>query len=172
MPEELLIEGLPPQPVPFATQLSNNDQRFTACVTDANGRVLVSWHDERLRIVICELVAIDGRQKLQYVAGPVPTSDKCSCVTLAIPADGTLVVLYGARTEATGGNTGPFPLLCQTYTIPWIKSVSGEFARIRQEMGNDGANSAGLEGRVQALETVFGQLSERVSGAGRALVGS
>jgi len=156
---ELWIEGLPERPEAFAVQMSNNDQRFTAAAADRTGRTLVAWHDTQLRIVICE----DVGDKLKYLAGPLPTSDKCSCVALVIPRDGELVAYYGARTE---GNSGPFPLMKETCRISWLKApgTGGDAAAV-------GAEVAALRAEVVALQAQVKALAERSSAAGRALVG-
>lgn len=165
MPEELLIEGLPPQSESFAVQLSNNDQRFTACVTDAAGRTFVAWHDTNLNVVLCELLEVADRLKLVYRAGPVPGA-KNSCVALCIERDDHVRAFYGAR--PAGATSGEFPLMTEELRVTGVRSVSGEFARLWAALEGAGSGDAT---RLGAVEKVTQALGERLHQAGAALVG-
>lgn len=155
--ETLFIEGLPEQQVvPFATQISNNDQRFTAAVTDAMGRVFVAWHDTNLNVVLCELIA---GPRLIYRAGPVPGA-KDSCVALCIERDNYVRAFYGAR--PAGATSGEFPLMTEEMYVPGVLSVSAVLRRQQEEIDAEGGDLS-LTARVGALETVYQGLGEEVA---------
>ena len=135
----LFVADLPPEVESFAVQLSQNDQRFTASVRDAAGRVFIAWHDANLNIVLCEHV--DGR--LRYIAGPVPGS-KDSCVSLLIAEDDCVRVYYGGR---MGAESGPFPLQYEALRVAGVKAWPLPGAG-----GDDGASVAALEQRIATLE--------------------